>query len=71
VKSLTNRASWLQWIRAEEGRFADVQHPEPKKYPCFGYMESLSWGKESLRPIYLYRHDLESMTMDLLAAQRF
>jgi hypothetical protein len=70
MKLLTNRTTWLQWIKEEEGRFADTQHPEPKKYPCFGYMELVSWGQETLKPIYLYQHDLESMAIDLITAQR-
>ena len=66
MKLLTSRTTWLQWIKEEEG----PQHPEPKKYPCFGYMELVSWGQEALRPIYLYQHDLESMAIDLITAQR-
>jgi hypothetical protein len=71
MKILTSQPSWRQWIRDEEGRFADVQHPEPKKYPCFAYMELVSWGEETQRPIYLYQHDLETMALDLMSAQRF
>jgi hypothetical protein len=71
MKLLTGQSSWRQWIKEEEGRFADAQHPEPKKYPCFGYMELVSWGEETLRPIYLYQYDLEAMALDLISAHRF
>jgi hypothetical protein len=71
MKLLTSQSTWRQWIKQEEGRFADVQHPEPKKYPCFGYMELVSWGEETLRPIYLYQHDLEVMALDLISVHRF
>ena len=71
MKLLTGQSSWRQWIKEEEGRFADVRHPEPKKYPCFGYMELVSWREETLRPIYLYQHDIEAMALDLISAHRF
>ncbi len=67
MKLLTNTASWKQWIKEEEGRFADVEHPQPKKYPCFGYMQLESWGQETLRPIYLYQKDIDAMAMELVA----
>ena len=35
MKLLTNTASWQRWIKEEEGRFAHVEHPPPKRYPCF------------------------------------
>jgi hypothetical protein len=66
MKLLTNTASWKQWIKEEEGRFADVEHPPPKKYPCFGYMQLESWGQEKLRPVYLYQKDIDGMAMDLM-----
>lgn len=67
MKLLTNPKSWQQWIKEEEGRFSDVGHPQPRKYPCYGYMELESWGQESLRPVYLYQHDLDAMVIELLA----
>lgn len=67
MKLLTSRRSWQQWIKDEEGRFADVDHPEPLKYPCFGYMELESWGQETLRPIYLYQKDIDTMALELMA----
>jgi hypothetical protein len=67
MKLLTSPTSWTQWIKEEEGRFADALHPQPTKYPCFGYMELESWGQESLRPVYLYQHDLDAMALELLA----
>ncbi len=71
MKLLTSAVAWKQWIKDEEGRFADVQHPQPKKFPCFGYMVLESWGQETLRPVYLYQHDIDAMGMELLSiAQR-
>lgn len=67
MKLLTSPKSWQQWIKEEQGRFADTQHPPPKKYPCYGYMELASWSQELLRPVYLYSHDLDDMTLELLA----
>jgi len=32
-----------------------------------GYMELESWGQETLRPVYLYQHDLDAMAIELLA----
>jgi hypothetical protein len=71
MKLLTNHQSWSRWIKEEEGRFADVQHPKPTKFPCFGYMELVSWGQETLSPVYLYQENIESMAIDLISAQRF
>jgi hypothetical protein len=71
MKLLTSPDSWRQWVKEEEGRFADSQHPQPKRYPCFGYMVLESWGQETLRPVYLYQHDIDSMSVELIsAAQR-
>ena len=67
MKLLTSPKSWQQWIKEEQGRFADALHPQPRKYPCYGYMELESWGQETLRPVYLYQHDLDAMTIELLA----
>ena len=72
MKLLTGIASWQKWIKDEEGRFADVQHLPPKKFPCFGYMQLESWGQETLKPVYLLQEDLDAMAIELLAAsQRF
>lgn len=68
MKLLTSAASWTKWIKEEEGRFADVQHPAPRKYPCYAYMELVSWGQETLRPLYLYQHDVDAMSIELMAA---
>jgi hypothetical protein len=70
MKLLFDLKSWQKWIKDEEGRFADTQHQPPKKYPCFGYMELESWGQETLRPIYLYQHDLDTMALELMAASQ-
>ncbi len=67
MKLLTNPASWKQWIKDEEVRFVDVDHPPPKRYPCYGYMQLESWGQETLRPVYLYQRDIDSMSIELLA----
>ncbi len=67
MKLLISQTSWSQWVREEEGRFADAKHEPPKKYPCFGYMELESWGEETLRPVYLYQHDLDAMSLELMA----
>ena len=67
MKLLTNTASWQRWIQEEEGRFATAEHPAPKRYPCFGYMQLESWGQETLRPVYLYQKDIDAMALDLLA----
>jgi hypothetical protein len=71
MKLLTGQQSWRQWLKDEGGRFSTVEHPEPKKYPCYGYLQLLSWREETLRPVYLYQHDLETMTLELMLAQRF
>ena len=67
MKLLTNQKSWQQWVKDEEGRFADVQHPAPRKYPCYGYMRLESWGQETQRAVYLYQHDVDAMAMELMA----
>ena len=67
MKLLANAASWKQWIKEEEGRFADVAHPPPKRYPCYGYMQLESWGQETQRPVYLYQHDVDAMAIELIA----
>ena len=71
MKLLTSTESWTQWIRQEEGRFSDAQHPPPSRYPCYGYLELVNWGQESRTPIYLYLADIEAMALDLiLVSQR-
>ncbi len=67
MKLLNSTVAWKQWIKDEEGHFATVDHPPPKKYPCFGYMVLESWGQETLRPVYLYQHDIESMGIELMS----
>jgi hypothetical protein len=67
MKLLTSQAAWKQWIKDEEGRFADTAHPCPKKFPCFAYMELQSWGQETLQPNYLYQHDVDAMAIELMA----
>lgn len=67
MKLLSSRQSWQLWIKEEQGRFSDAQHPPPKKYPCYGYMQLESWSQQSLRPVYLYQHNLEAMAIELLA----
>jgi len=67
MKLRTSPASWKLWIKGEEGRFADVQHPPPSKYPCFACLEFESWGQEIQRPVYLYQHDVDAMAIELLA----
>ena len=53
MKLLTSSASWKQWIEAKEGRFAQVQHPQPGMYPVL-----LTWSlrvggsKPSVRSIF-------------------
>jgi hypothetical protein len=59
--------SWKQWIKDEEGKFAQIEHPQPKKYPCFAYMQLESWRQEALRPVYLYQKDVDAMSVELLA----
>jgi hypothetical protein len=68
MKLLRSRESWAQWIKGEDGRFADTEHPVPKKFPCYGYMEVVSWAQTSQRPVYLYAHDLDAMSIELIAA---
>ena len=70
MKLLTNISAWRQWIRDEEGRFADKMHPQPTQYPCFAYMVLESWGQETQSAVYLYRHQVEEMALALLAATR-
>jgi len=47
---------------------ADYEHPAPQKYPCFSYMEIVSWAQCSQRPVYIYQHDLDAMSIELIAA---
>jgi hypothetical protein len=67
MKLLIGLAAWKQWIKEEEGRFAEITHTPPKMYPCYAYMELESWGQESLRPNYLYQHDVDAMAGALLS----
>lgn len=67
MKLLISPTAWKQWIKEEEGRFADTVHSPPDKYPCYAYMELESWGQETLRPIYLYQHDVDAMAVELMA----
>ena len=68
MKLLTNLATWRQWIKDEDGRFADRSHPQPTQYPCFAYMQLESWGQETQTVVYLYQHQVDEMSMALLAA---
>jgi len=70
MKLLTNTSAWRQWVKDEEGRFADKVHPQPTQYPCFAYMVLESWGQETQSAVYLYRHQVEEMALALLAATR-
>lgn len=72
MKLLVSLESWKKWVREEDGRFAVDKHPQPKKFPCYAYMELESWGQETLKPMYLYREDVDRMAVELLASsQRF
>ena len=70
MKLLTNLATWRQWIKEEDGRFADRSHPQPTQYPCFAYMQLESWGQETQTVVYLYQHQVDEMALALLAASR-
>lgn len=70
MKLLTNVSAWRQWIKDEEGRFADKVHPQPTQYPCFAYMQLESWGQETQTAVYLYQHQVDEMSLALLAAAR-
>jgi hypothetical protein len=70
MKLLINPSGWRQWIKDEEGRFADTSHPQPTKYPCFAYMVLESWGQETQTAVYLYKHQIDEMSLALLAATR-
>jgi len=70
MKLLTNLATWRQWIKDEEGRFATHTHPQPTRYPCFAYMQLESWGQETQIAVYLYQHQVDEMSLALLAASR-
>lgn len=70
MKLLTNLATWRQWIKDEDGRFADRSHPQPTQYPCFAYMQLESWGQETQTAVYLYQHQVDEMALALLAATR-
>ena len=67
MKLLTSLAAWKQWVKEEEGRFAQATHTLPRKYPCYAYMELESWGQETLRPNYSYQHDVDTMAVALLS----
>lgn len=68
MKLLTSTSSWRQWVKEEEGRFADAVHPKPTEYPCFGYMVLESWGQETLKPVYLYQKQVDEMSLAMKAA---
>ena len=70
MKMLANLATWRQWIKDEDGRFADRSHPQPTQYPCFAYMQLESWGQETQTAVYLYQHQVDEMALALLAATR-
>jgi hypothetical protein len=70
MKLLINLDAWRKWIKDEEGRFAETSHPKPTKYPCFAYMVLESWGQETQTAVYLYKHQIDEMSLDLLAATR-
>jgi hypothetical protein len=70
MKLLINLDAWRKWIKDEEGRFAETSHPQPTKYPCFAYMVLESWGQETQTAVYLYKHQIDEMSLDLLAATR-
>jgi hypothetical protein len=38
MKLLSSVSAWRQWVKDEEGRFADKFHPQPTEYPCYAYM---------------------------------
>ena len=68
MKLLTSSSVWRQWVKAEEGRFADKFHPQPTEYPCFAYMQLESWGQETLTAIYVYQKQIDEMSLALKAA---
>lgn len=66
MKLLVNQSNWQQWVKAEVGRFSDVQHLAPVRYPCYGYMVLESWSQETLKPMYLYQKDIDAMSLELM-----
>jgi hypothetical protein len=68
MKLLTNVSAWRQWVKDEEGRFADKVHPQPTRYPCFAYMVLESWGQETQTPVYLYQQQIDEMSLAMKAA---
>jgi hypothetical protein len=71
MKMISNAKGWKSWIEEEGGRFSSTDYAPPKSYPCFAYMKLESWREEKLEPVYLYKHTLDEMSMQLLAAFRF
>ncbi len=68
MKLLSSLSAWRQWVKDEEGRFADKFHPQPTEYPCYAYMVLESWGQETQTAVYLYQHQIEEMALALKAA---
>jgi hypothetical protein len=68
MKLLTNTNAWRQWVKDEEGRFADKVHPPPTEYPCYAHMVLESWGQETLTPVYLYQKQIDEMSLAMKAA---
>lgn len=71
MKLISNAQGWKSWIVEEGGRFTDADYAPPMSYPCFAYLKLESWREERLQPVYLYRHTLSEMSMQLISAVMF
>lgn len=69
MKLIKNTKEWQQWVQDEIGRFAWDKPEQPSTYPCFAYASLESWGQETLRAEYLYRHDIDEMAVEMLATE--
>lgn len=69
MKLLTSLSAWRQWVKDEEGAFADKTHLAPTQFPCYAYLVLESWVEETQKAMYLYQHDLENMSLGLLSAE--
>lgn len=69
MKLIKTQLEWQQWFQDEVGRFAAEPVEPPIHYPCFAYTTLESWGQETLKAVYLYRHDVEEMAFKLVETE--
>ena len=67
MKLLPTTTAWKQWVQQEDGQSGYLDHPKPKRFPCYAYMRLVSRPQGSVQPVYLYLHDLDTMGLELMA----